>query len=216
MRVRLLPKLPKHANAEPQVLGRELSEGIAHKHHMLECDLDQRRFSCRYPSGGRHPRDVLDSGRTGYEAGSEGAGRQTLPSTSAFAEVVEVQVAQVDDNGGVEPGRDTATETMLRLLAQSLAPQHPQKSPARSPYLPYHQVRAAVVVVIGRSSVVRVMVVRRGMASEGVGSPMWTICEGVGVTLVVTLHAGVRFPRPEARRGDCLARCFGFVIVGQF
>jgi len=42
IRVRLPPKLPKRADAGPQVLGRELSEGIAHKRHMLERDLDQR------------------------------------------------------------------------------------------------------------------------------------------------------------------------------
>jgi len=59
--------------------------------------------------------------------------------------MVEVQAEQVDDNGGVEPLVGPmweslgATETTLRLLARSPAPQHPQKSPARSPYLPYHR-----------------------------------------------------------------------------
>jgi len=45
IRDRLLPELPKRAGAEPQVLGRERGEAIAHEHHTLECDLDQRRIT---------------------------------------------------------------------------------------------------------------------------------------------------------------------------
>jgi len=37
----LPPELPKRAGAEPQVLGRERGEAIAHECHTLECDLDQ-------------------------------------------------------------------------------------------------------------------------------------------------------------------------------
>jgi hypothetical protein len=40
VRVRLSPKLPKHADAEPKVIQRE--RGITHECHVLECDLDQR------------------------------------------------------------------------------------------------------------------------------------------------------------------------------
>jgi len=45
IRVRLPAELPKCADAELQVLGRERGEAIAHERHTLEHDLDQRRIA---------------------------------------------------------------------------------------------------------------------------------------------------------------------------
>ncbi|KAI0281083.1 hypothetical protein BC826DRAFT_408229 [Russula brevipes] len=79
VRVRLSPELPKRADAEPEVLRRE--RGVTHQDWKAILISAEWPFSCRYPSGGERLRGAPGEEGTDGQAWSEGARRQTLPST---------------------------------------------------------------------------------------------------------------------------------------